>query len=32
MTSKLASLNQWVDSVAQLTQADAVHWCDGSDA
>ena len=32
MTSKLASLTQWVDSVAQLTQPDAVHWCDGSDA
>lgn len=32
MTSTLASLTQWVDSVAQLTQPDAVHWCDGSDA
>ena len=32
MSSKLASLNDWVASVAQLTQPDAIHWCDGSDA
>lgn len=32
MTSKLESLNQWVADVAQLTQPDAIHWCDGSDA
>ena len=25
-------LLQWVDEVAQLTQADRIHWCDGSDA
>jgi len=32
MSSKLAALNEWVDSVARLTQPDAIHWCDGSDA
>jgi phosphoenolpyruvate carboxykinase (GTP) len=32
MTSKLEALNQWVADVAQLTQPDAIHWCDGSDA
>ncbi len=32
MHSKLASLNEWVDEVARLTQPDKVHWCDGSDA
>ena len=32
MSSQLASLNDWVASVAQLTQPDAIHWCDGSDA
>ncbi len=25
-------LQTWVDEVAALTQPDAVHWCDGSDA
>ena len=24
-------LLRWVEEVAQLTQPDAVHWCDGSD-
>src|SRR5215210_6476061 len=23
-------LLEWVDEVAELTQADSVHWCDGS--
>jgi phosphoenolpyruvate carboxykinase (GTP) len=32
MSSKLAALNDWVASVAQLTQPAAIHWCDGSDA
>jgi phosphoenolpyruvate carboxykinase (GTP) len=32
MTSQLAALNQWVDSVARLTTPDRIHWCDGSDA
>ncbi|MFC5569764.1 phosphoenolpyruvate carboxykinase (GTP) [Lysobacter yangpyeongensis] len=30
--SKLAALNEWVAQVAALTQPDAIHWCDGSDA
>ncbi len=30
MSSQLAALNQWVDQVARLTQADRVQWCDGS--
>ena len=29
--SKLAALNDWVASVARLTQPGAIHWCDGSD-
>ena len=32
MSSKLASLTDWVASVARLTQPAAIHWCDGSDA
>jgi phosphoenolpyruvate carboxykinase (GTP) len=32
MQSQLATLNDWVDSIVQLTQPDLVHWCDGSDA
>jgi len=30
--SKLASLNEWVQSVAALTEPQQIHWCDGSDA
>lgn len=32
MSSRLAALNDWVASVAQLTRPDRIHWCDGSDA
>ncbi len=32
MTTSLASLKEWVDSVAKLTQPEKIHWCDGSDA
>jgi phosphoenolpyruvate carboxykinase (GTP) len=32
MSTTLASLQEWVDAVAALTQPDQVHWCDGSDA
>ena len=31
MSSQLAALNNWVQSVAKLTQPDRIHWCDGSD-
>ncbi len=30
--SRHAGLNAWVAEVARLTQPDAIHWCDGSDA
>jgi phosphoenolpyruvate carboxykinase (GTP) len=30
--SRLDSLNDWVADTIALTQPDAVHWCDGSDA
>ena len=32
MPSKLEALNRWVDDVSRLTQPDAIHWCDGSEA
>jgi phosphoenolpyruvate carboxykinase (GTP) len=32
MTTKLSTLQDWVDCVAQLTQPQQIHWCDGSDA
>ncbi len=32
MTTRLATLAQWVDDVASLTKPDAIHWCDGSDS
>jgi len=31
MSSQLAALNTWVHTYASLTEADNVHWCDGSD-
>ncbi len=31
MTSKLESLQAWVDQVAAHTQPEAVHWCTGSE-
>jgi len=30
MTTQLPALQQWVDEVAARTQADAIHWCTGS--
>ncbi|MDH4106757.1 MAG: phosphoenolpyruvate carboxykinase (GTP) [Gammaproteobacteria bacterium] len=32
MTTSLAALQAWVDSVAKLTQPENIHWCNGSDA
>ena len=32
MTTKLDSLQQWVDDVAALTDPTDIRWCDGSDA
>ncbi|WP_430391343.1 phosphoenolpyruvate carboxykinase (GTP) [Dyella sp. 20L07] len=32
MSSKLESLQRWVDEVAALTRPAQIHWCDGSDA
>ncbi len=31
MGSRLDILNLWVQEVALLTKADAIHWCDGSE-
>jgi phosphoenolpyruvate carboxykinase (GTP) len=31
MTTTLSALQEWVDSVAALTQPDSIHWCDGGD-
>jgi phosphoenolpyruvate carboxykinase (GTP) len=31
MTSKLDSLERWVQDVAAMTRPAAIHWCDGSD-
>jgi phosphoenolpyruvate carboxykinase (GTP) len=31
MTTKLKSLSDWVAEAAQLTQAENIHWCDGSE-
>ncbi|MEX2494516.1 MAG: phosphoenolpyruvate carboxykinase (GTP) [Woeseia sp.] len=32
MTTRLAALQDWVDSVARLTQPEDIHWCSGSEA
>jgi phosphoenolpyruvate carboxykinase (GTP) len=32
MTTTLSALQEWVDSVAALTQPDNIYWCDGSEA
>ena len=32
MTTSLKELQNWVDSVAKLTQPESIHWCNGSDA
>ena len=32
MTSRLPALQNWVDSVAKLTQPEDIHWCNGSEA
>ena len=32
MTSKLSALQDWVDEVADHTQPNEIHWCNGSDA
>ena len=32
MTTKLESLQKWVDDVAKETQPDEIRWCTGSDA
>ena len=31
MRSQLPELNAWIHTYASLTEADQVHWCDGSD-
>jgi phosphoenolpyruvate carboxykinase (GTP) len=31
MTSRLEELNSWIHTYAELTEAESVHWCDGSD-
>jgi phosphoenolpyruvate carboxykinase (GTP) len=32
MTTRLSALQDWVDSVARLTQPEDIHWCNGSEA
>lgn len=32
MTTRLAALQDWVDSVARLTQPENIHWCHGGDS
>ena len=31
MTTKLESLQSWVDQVAAHTQPETVHWCTGTE-
>ncbi|MFO7286938.1 MAG: phosphoenolpyruvate carboxykinase (GTP) [Gammaproteobacteria bacterium] len=31
MTTRLKSLGDWIAEVAELTQPDKIHWCDGSE-
>ena len=31
MTTKLSTLQQWVDEVASLTRPERIHWCTGGD-
>jgi phosphoenolpyruvate carboxykinase (GTP) len=32
MTTRLSALQDWVDSVARLTQPEDIHWCNGSES
>jgi len=32
MTTTFSELQDWVDSVAKLTQPESIHWCNGSDS
>ena len=32
MKTKNQKLLHWVNEIADLTQPDAIHWCDGSEA
>ena len=32
MTTRLSALQDWVDSVARLTQPEDIHWCSGSES
>ena len=32
MTTRLSILQDWVDSVAKLTQPEDIHWCNGSES
>ena len=32
MTTSLSALQDWVDSVARLTQPEDIHWCQGTDS
>jgi phosphoenolpyruvate carboxykinase (GTP) len=32
MSTRLQALRDWVTEVAQLTQPDTIHWCDGSES